>query len=211
MSTIKDLQDFIKKLRIERENEAKQQIDKLLENFFQQSFIEGHRPWHAVIGNKRCKPVPIHYHIEFYRESSVDKDWMWPDMPESFIREYLETLGFVLTKGKICVSVPAYKKGEPLSFAQKWVRKINHSYSVYCLNEKKLAKKMYSDFIQELIETPVEKIKIRDGYVLFEKFKFSKEISRKCYHNMKRTMKEDGYIFEVYDEKKNYIGVGVEF
>ena len=131
-------------------------------------------------------------------------------MPESFIREYLENLGFVLTKGEICVSVPAYKKGESLSFAQKWVRKINHSYSEFCLNEKKLAEKMYSDFIQELIETPVEKIKIRDGYVLFEKFKFSKELSWKCYNNMKRTMKEDGYIFKVYDDKE-YIGVGVEF
>lgn len=210
MSTIKDLQDFIEKLRIERENVAKLQIEALLENFFQQSFIEGHRPWRAVIGNKRCKPVPIHHHIGFYKESSIDKDSMWPDMPESFIREYLETLGFVLTKGEICVSVPAYKKGEPLSFAQKWVRKINHSYSEYCVNEEKRAVEMYSDFIQELIETPVEKIKIRDGYVLFEKFKFSKELSRKCYHNMKRTMKEDGYIFEVYDDKK-YIGVGVKF
>lgn len=210
MATTKELYEFIEKLRIEREKEAKQQIEKLLENFFQKCFIEGHRPWRAVIGNKRCKPVPIHYHIEFYRESSVDKDWMWPDMPESFIREYLEELGFVLTKKNICVSVPAYKKGETMSFAQRWVKKINHSYSVYCLNEKKLAEKMYSNFIQELIETPVEKIKIRDGYVLFEKFKFSKEISRKCYHNIKRTMKEDGYIFLVYDGEE-YIGVGVKF
>lgn len=210
MSTANDLQKFIEKLRIERENEAKQQIEKLLENFFQQSFIEGHRPWRAVIGNKRCKPVPIHHHIEFYRESSVDKDWMWPDMPESFIREYLENLGFILTKGEICVSVPAYKKGETMSFAQEWIRRINHSYSVYCSNEKKLAEKLYSDFIQELIETPVEKIKIRDGYVLFTGFKFSKEISCKCCHNIKRIMKEDGYIFEVYDGEE-YIGVGVKF
>ena len=57
MSTIKDLQDFIGKLRIERENEAKQRIEKLLEKFLQHYFIEDHRPWRAVIGNKRCKPV----------------------------------------------------------------------------------------------------------------------------------------------------------
>lgn len=167
MSNIKDLQDFIEKLRIERENEAKQQFEKLLENFFQQSFIDGHRPWRAMIGNKRCKPVPIHHHIVFYKESSIDKDSMWPDMPESFIREYIEKLGFVLTNDAICISVRAYKKGEPMSFVQKWVRTINQSYSEYCQNEKKLAEKLYSDFIDELINTPTEKIKICDGYVFF--------------------------------------------
>lgn len=207
MSTIKDLQDFIEKLRIERENEAKLQIEALLENFFQQSFIEGHRPWRAVIGNKRCKPVPIHHHIGFYKESSIDKDSMWPDMPESFIREYLETLGFVLTKGEICVSVPAYKKGEPLSFAQKWVRRINQSYSEYCVNEERRAVEMYSDFIDELINTPTENIKLRNGYVLFTGFKFSKELSRKSYHYLKKRMKEDG-IFEVQDTEH---GIGVNF
>ncbi len=207
MSTIKDLQDFIENLRIERENEAKQQIEKLLEKFLQHYFIEDHRPWRAVIGNKRCKPVPIHYHIEYYRESSVDKDWMWPDMPESFIREYLETLGFVLTKGEICVSVPAYKKGEPLSFAQKWVRKINHSYSEYCVNEERRAVEIYSDFIDELINTPTENIKLRNGYVLFTGFKFSKELSRRPYHYLKKRMKEDG-IFEVQDTEH---GIGVNF
>lgn len=210
MATTKELYEFIEKLRIEREKEAKQQIEKLLENFFQKCFIEGHRPWRAVIGNKRCKPVPIHYHIEFYRESSVDKDWMWPDMPESFIREYLEELGFVLTKKNICVSVDAYTKGETMSFAQEWVRRINHSYSVYCLNEKKLAEKMYSDFIQELIETPVEKIKICDGYVLFEKFKFSKEVSRKCAHHLNRLLMNDGRIYAKVEDGK-YLGTMVKF
>lgn len=210
MSTREELQEFIKKLRIERENEAKQQIEKLLENFFQQSFIEGHRPWRAVIGNKRCKPVPIHHHIGFYKESSIDKDSMWPDMPESFIREYLETLGFVLTESPMCISVPAYKKGEAMSFAQKWVRKINHSYSVYCLNEKKLAEKMYSDFIQELIETPVEKIKIRDGYVLFENFKFSKEVSRKCANYLNRLLMNECRIYAKVEDGK-YLGTIVKF
>lgn len=207
MATTKELYEFIEKLRIEREKEAKQQIEKLLENFFQKCFIEGHRPWRAVIGNKRCKPVPIHYHIGFYKESSIDKDSMWPDMPESFIREYLETLGFVLTNGEICVSVPAYKKGEAMSFAQKWVRTINQSYSEYCVNEERRAVEMYSDFIDELINTPTENIKLRNGYVLFTGFKFSKELSRKPYHYLKKRMKEDG-IFEVQDTEH---GIGVNF
>lgn len=209
MATTKELYEFIEKLRIEREKEAKQQIEKLLENFFQKCSIEGHRPWRAVIGNKRCKPVPIHHHISFYNESYHDTDSMWPDMPESFIREYIEELGFVLTKHQICVSVPAYKKGEPMSFAQKWVRTINQSYSKYCLSEKKLAVKMYSDYIDELINTPTEKIKIRDGYVLFEEFKFSKKVSKKCVHFFSRIIEKDGGIFCVMEDEK-YIGIGVK-
>ena len=72
MSTTKDLQKFIEKLRTERENEAKAEIEKRLEKFFQEFFIEAHKPWRAVIGNKRCKPVPIHYHISFYKDSCID-------------------------------------------------------------------------------------------------------------------------------------------
>lgn len=207
MSTTKDLQKFIEKLRTERENEAKAEIEKRLEKFFQEFFIEAHKPWRAVIGNKRCKPVPIHYHISFYKDSCIDENWMWPDMPESFIREQIEKLGFVLTESPMCISVPAYNDGT-VTFAQEWVKKINHSYMVYCQNEKKMAAKLYPEYIDELINTPNEKIKICDGYVLFEEFKFSKVISRKCAHFLQRIIAEDGFIFEVKKDGK-YVGTGV--
>lgn len=212
MSTINELHEFIEQLRSQRkvENEAKKseaklQIEVALNEYLQKAFIEGHRPWRAVIGNKRCRPVPIHHGIKFYGEYFHCEVPRWPNMSEEFIREYLEELGFVLTESWICASVPAYKKGDQLSFAQKWVKKINQSYSIYCTQEKKKAIGMYSEFISELTLTPPEKIKFYDGYTLFEDFEFSKRISSKCAHFMKQMLKKDG--IEICFDEHIYEGV----
>ena len=61
---------------------------------------------------------------------------------------------------KILLTIDPLEKGEKLTFAQEWLKKINHNYYMYCSSEIKRAKELYPQYIERLIETPKEKIEI---------------------------------------------------
>ena len=135
MTTINELRQYCERLS----NERREELKSALNNYFSSTFIEGHRPFRAVIGNKRCKPIPIHRSFMMKSVESVySYEMTWPNYSEELIRRELENLGFVITQNQISISVPPHKKGTTLTFAQKWVKKINDSYSEFCANEKSL-------------------------------------------------------------------------
>lgn len=202
MTTVKELRQHCERLTSKREEELK----SALSEYFHSTFIAGHRPFRAVIGNKKCKPIPIHRaFVAFSGETFLSYKIKWPNFSEELLRKELENLGFIITKNRISISVPPYEKGAKLSFAQEWVKKINASYSEYCANEKKVANEMYSEFISALYSVPVESIKTYDEYTLFCDFKFDRKISSKCATFIKRLMARDG--IEEYYEDGKYRGI----
>ena len=204
MTTAKELRQYCEQLRKEREEELK----SVLSDYFESTFIAGHKPFRAVIGNKRCKPIPIHrWFLAFSEETVLNYKIQWPNFSEELLRKELENLGFIITKNRICISVPPYEKGAKLSFAQEWVRKINASYSDYCAKEKKIANAVYSEVVSALHSTPTESIKTYDGYTLFCGVKFDREISSKCATFIRRLMRRDG--IEEYYEDGKYKGIKV--
>ncbi len=184
------LREYCKDLQTQREEEVKQ----ILSNYFEYSFIKGHKPWKAVIGNKRCLPIPIYK--DFY--TSQDNEFTWPNLSEDLLRKTIENLGFVITKDKIRLSVPAWEKGKELTFAQEWVQKINLNYSHYCVDEKKKAEELYYKVISTLLSTDPNKIKTYEEYTIFEDVKFKENISRRCYLYLKSLLKANG-IEEYYE------------
>ena len=196
MTTAKQLREHCDQLRIQREEDLK----SILSDYFESSFIEAHRPWKAVIGNKRCKPIPIHRDFLGYK-------FKWPNLSEDLLRKCLESLGFVITEHRISLTVPACEKGKNLTFAQEWVKKINSSYSQYCVNEKKTANELYLKLISDLRSVPSESVKTCEGYTLFEEFKFEPEISAKCATYIRALMCRDG--LEEYYEDSKYKGIRI--
>lgn len=164
MTTAEDLRKHCERLRKNRKEELK----LVLDSYFKSMFIEKHRPFRAVIGNKRCKPIPIYRDFRYSSEPEHWAEFEWPNLSEELLRKELENLGFVLTKNEICISVPPCEKGAELSFAQMQVKKINAAYSEFCVREKKHAKKIYSEYITSLKYLPDEKIKTYDGYTVFD-------------------------------------------
>lgn len=188
MTIVEELREQCKELACDREKELK----VVLSDYFYSSFMERHKPFRAVIGNKKCKPIPIHRDFAtFSGKTVVGYEYVWPNYSEVKLRRELEKLGFVVTEKNISISVPPHKKGEKLSFAQEWVKKINDRYSEYCADEKKAAKEIYSEFISELISAPDRSKKTCCGYTLFCDFKFNREISPKCATFVKRLMMHD--------------------
>lgn len=203
MGTVNALREHCTNLHVKREKNLK----STLSEYFESAFIGKHKPFRAVIGNKRCKPIPIYRDFAFSIKDAYGFKFVWPNFSEETLRKELSNLGFVVTENRISISVPPYKKGEKMSFAQEWVKKINHSYSVYCSNEKKMAEELYPDVIKKLHSTPTENIITYDGYTLFCNFRYEHSISRKCATFIKRLMLRDG-IKECF-ENGEYKGVMV--
>lgn len=211
MATIEELREFCNQVREQRRNDIKAILNDYLETYF----IANPRPWRAVIGNKNCKPIPIHrkFYVKKTRKLYVKKEptkcdfFSWPDLQEAEIREVIESLGFVITKSCISISVPAHEKGKPLTFAQKWVKKINDNYAVYVVTERKKARAYHDELISSLCTTSVEKIKICDDYTLFQDFKFETTMSRICSNYLKKLLLDDG--IERYLEEGEYKGIRV--
>ena len=201
MITAVELREHCKKLRIQREEDLK----SVLSNYFEYYFISGHRPWKAVIGNKKCKPIPIHRDFYSSGMSSSEHKFEWPNFSEEALRQSLINLGFYVTEHRISLCVPPCEEGKELTFAQDWVKKINTSYSEYCANEKEVAKKRYSEFLSKLYSTPLEKTKTFSEYTLFCDFKFDTEISSVCNRYMLRFMSRDG--IAQYFEDGKYKGI----
>lgn len=203
MTSATELREHCDQLRIQREEDLK----SILNDYFESSFIEAHRPWKAVIGNKRCKPIPIHRDFYSSDATSFCRKFKWPNLSEDSLRKGLESLGFVITEHRISLAVPACEKGEKLTFAQEWVKKINYSYSQYCVNEKKKANELYAEFISKLHSAPSESVKTYEEYTLFEEFKFEPKISSKCATYIRDLMSRDG--LEEYYEDGKYKGIRV--
>lgn len=203
MTSATELREHCDQLRTKREEDLK----SVLNDYFESSFIKAHRPWRAVIGNKKCKPIPIHRDFCRSGEETYGIKFQWPNFSDDLLRECIESLGFVITENRISLSVPACEKGKKLTFAQEWVKKINSHYSQYCLNEKAKASELYANFISALHSAPDESVKAFEGYTLFEGFKFETEISQKCATYIRALMSGDG--IEEYYEDGKYKGVRV--
>lgn len=188
MTTVNTLREHCSNLYFEREKN----LQSILSEYFESAFIGKHKPFRAIIGNKRCKPIPIYRDFAFSIQEAYGFKLVWPNFSEETLRKELSNLGFVIAENRISISVPPHKKGEKMTFAQEWVKKINHSYSVYCANEKKLAEELYPDVIKKLHFTPAENIITYDGYTLFRNFRYERSISRKCATFIRRLMVRDG-------------------
>ena len=204
MTTTKQLREYCEKLYVSR----KEELQVVLNSYFMSTFINAHKPWTAVIGNKKCKPVPIH--LDFHSPEQIPKNsessyfkwkFRWPNMSEELIRKELSNLGFVITENYISISVPPCEKGKNLTFAQEWVKKINYA------NEKKKANKLYEEFISCLLSTPEENVRTFDEYTLFCGFRSDKEVSCLCAKHIMKLMALDG--IEEYYKNSVYIGVKV--
>ena len=197
MTTAEDLRKLCERLRKNRKEELK----LVLDSYFKSMFIEKHRPFRAVIGNKRCKPIPIYQDFKASFE--------WPNSSKVLLRKELENLGFVLTKDVISITVPTCEKGAKLSFAQLKVKEINAAYSEFCVKEMKHAKKIYSEYITSLKYLPDEKIKTYDGYSVFDdrNISSSEVVEPKCRTYFERLLVKDG--LERYRENGCCIGLKV--
>ena len=202
-----DLRKFCENLKDERIKEVKSTLEK----YFEAQFLSSTpRPWRAITGKKKCKPVPIHRTI-WFNDPKSDYFYQWPNISKEMIHQELKNLGFnviVYENGNILLTIDPLEKGKKLTFAQEWLKKINHNYSMYCDGEIRYAKELYSQFIELLLLTPKEKIEIYEEYTLFRDFKTNECISRKCAKHLKKMLEAEG-IEEVYDKNRKYIGVKV--
>lgn len=193
-------------------------LKAVLNAYFEYSFIKAHKPFRAVIGNKECRPIPIYRDFPGYGRTIITTKgtmvtervdlphFEWPIEPEEALRKELESLGFVLTEHWITIAVQPYKKEEPMSFAQGWVKKINASYAAYCESEKKEAEKVYPTLLAQLKSSPYT-ISLNDGYVLYPNFTFDvpEHVSIPFIKFARRLMRDSG--IEAYFENGKYKGI----
>ncbi len=201
----------ISRLYEKAHQERVEELKFVLNIYFENEFIKAHRPWRAVIGNKKCRPIPIHRSIRFPRKEYEGSNMLvWPKMDEETLKMELENLGFVIKdyknineelKGlgikiiadKISISVSPIEKGKELTFAQEWVKKINQSYSEYCAKEKRLAMSIYSEMMVELGKKSTKEIELRKNKeLLFYGYKQNYTVSQKCNKYINRFMRENG-------------------
>ena len=110
--------------------------------------------------------------------------------------------------GRFCITVPVYEKGKPLTFAQEYVRKINHNYSLYIAGERKKAREIFDEIITELSHMPIEKIARGKDFTLFEGYKNETEIGPECARFCGNLLKKAG--IEKYYEDREYKGMAVK-
>ncbi len=224
MANVEVLRNKCKEIHQQRQ----QEVELILTDWLELFISTGHA-WRAVTGNKKCKPLPIHKYFSSsdrlsttYEEYKKSYDFVygnrfcWPDIPEKEIFEIIEGLGFIIctfnhlscTLANMCLVVPDSKKSQPLTFAQKWVRKINHAYSEYIVSEKNLAKNYYEAMVSQLCECPSGSIQICDEYALFKNYVFdSIGMSLRCVRYIRAMMHKDG-LKELY-ENREYKGICV--
>lgn len=193
----------------ELRNECENQVKAILECWLNQKFGYGNKPWRAVEGRKRLRPIPIYLY-------ECNKEWP-KNMTPDFIRKSIIKLGFTIypsLNGKgINLAIPEWKEGEKLTWAQKKIRTLNHDYSIYVEEEKRRAELLFNQLLEELSNYDTTKVIVGDGYTIFKGYKFGETaginseitISRECYKFIKRHYKEHN--IEEYFEDKEYIGL----
>ena len=81
MSNAKELRERCNQLREERREELKSVLNRYAQEYFST------KPCRAVIGNKKCKPIPIHKSIfDFERKSIYHEGCLvWPNFSKDQI------------------------------------------------------------------------------------------------------------------------------
>lgn len=211
---VEELRELCNKIHEERRKEVETVFKCWLGDF-----IKDNRPWRAVEGNKRCKPIPMYKSFSYKRIRNLRDEGKFfsryfPDLPNKEIKEIIEGLGFVVfesryydTEGNFCIAIPACEKGKPLTFAQEYVRKINYNYSLYIAEEKKKAREIFDEIITELSNMPIEKITRGKGLTLFEEYRYQTVVSRECARFCKRLYEKNG--IKEYYEDGEYKGICV--
>ncbi len=214
MKTVQELRERCNNIREEQIEEVR----KTIEYWIEEVVIPKNVPWRAVIGNRRCKPVPIHKDFSVRKKNIngiilKNGEICWPNFEDEIIREYIECLGFVIGKRSdyLAISVPPHEKGKTLTFAQECVRKVNDNYSCYCQREKSKAKELFSEVIEEIYNTSIYEIQENDDCVIFKDFKFSKKVSKECARFSNRLLRKNGIkpYYEEVNGKRKYIGLAV--
>ena len=82
MANAQELHKYCEQLREVYDKE----LENVFNEYFEIRFIKRHKPFRAIIGNKRCKPIPIYKDIDdrtglFY----------WPNFSEELLRKKLKT------------------------------------------------------------------------------------------------------------------------
>lgn len=212
---VEKLRELCNEIHQERIEEVKIVLECWLADF-----IKDNRPWRAVIGNKKCKFIPMYRYFSYERIRNLRDEKKFysryfPDLPNEEIKEIIEGLGFVVfesryynTEGHFCIAVPAYEKGKPLTFAQEYVRKINHNYSLYIAGERKRAREIFDEIITELSSMPIEKVTRGNGFTLIEEYKYETKINPECARFCRNLLKKAG--IEEYYEDGEYKGMAVK-
>ena len=209
MTTIENIRKQNKELALQR----KENVKTILEEHFENTYINKPRAFRAIVGNKRCRPIPIHRSLIWTTTDGKETTFHYhkyevENISEELIRKELEELGFVLTKDKIRLMVPPCEKGKKLTFAQELVKKINKNYSLYCKAEYEKAEKLYSfEVLEALRLASLKNVKTCNGYTIYYMEKFETPISRPCYRRIKQLMLRDG--IEEYFEEGKYKGLKV--
>lgn len=224
MANVEELRKKCNELHRSRREEVKLILTDWLERFISNGCV-----WRAVNGNKKCKPIPIHKYFssserlsttyEEYKKSYDFKyrhRFLWPDIPQEEIFEIIEGLGFIICTfnhlsyalANMCLVVPDSKKGQPLTFAQKWVKKINHAYSDFIESERNAAKDYYEVMVSQLCKTPSGSIQICNEYTLFKDYVFDlTSMSLRSARYIRAMMHEDG--LKEHYENGEYKGICV--
>ncbi len=208
------------KIHKNRRDTVKQMLILWLEKQF---IYEHHRPWKAVLGNKRFRPVPIH------RDFSSDKirnlncvtnpSLYWPELPDEEILSIIKDLGFKICSvntelddnnksvvlDELCLYVLPPEEGKPLTFAQEWVRKINNAYSKYVREERKIAKQHYFEVLSDLnglcSNDYADYIRFGDDCVIIENYDYSEYMSKICRAHVTRLLAKDGITYHCNEDK----------
>lgn len=203
----------IYKICVTVQKDYRRDLQEILDNYFLKHFIIEPRPWKAVLGNKQCKPIAIHRDfspLESYQTYPLR--FNWPKYSYAMLTKELIKLGFVVyRKDHYLYLCTPQVVGHQLTYAQKKVREINRSYGIYCAEEKKKAKKLYSQFLDSLVEgkTIMDKIYVLDNnLILFKVDDIDKNYelaSSHCKRYFNRMMTRDGISF-FQDSQRNLQG-----
>lgn len=200
---LNQFREHCNKIYNERRNDVKFVLEKWLESFI----TKNHWPWRAIEGKKKLYPIPIHRN--FGNEKKRNKEdldvysfrFYWPDLPDEEIMNIIKDLGFniycifePISLGNMCLAIPAPKKGESLTFAQEWVKKINDNYSKYVAEEKLKAKEHYKNLLHDLSGYDNNNIRTDKEFMIFENYEpeFAKAMSPKCKSELAKLLAKDG-------------------
>lgn len=189
-------------------DERRNNVKFVLENWLESFISVKHLPWKAIEGKEKLRPISIHRNFSSNKtrnkEDLIDEHvgfFRWPDLPDEEIMNIIKGLGFniycrgeTLTLKNMSLAVPATKKGEPLTFAQKWVKKMNDSYSKYVAEEKCKAKTHYNNILRELSSYDSKNIRIDNEFIIFENYEseLTKSMSQKCHSEVFKLLNKSG-------------------
>lgn len=213
---VEEEKDFMKDVRKKCEDVRQQyekEVKEIIEDWLYKKFGYGKKPWRAIEGKKKIvRPIPF---FEFECKKA------WPNISKRLMNKVIEDLGFIIYPSfygyetGIVLTIPEWKKGKKLTWAQEKIKKLNHDYSMYVDDEKRLAQFLFKEILLELSNYDTEKTEVHEDYTLFRNYYFGEtmgqksrvEISQQCNKFIKRLEKKNN--MEAYYENDKYIGIRV--